>query len=228
MASAEYSITRTRATWKPRVDEEDLAFLQCPSCGLVMQVVSADRRAELVGPVRNPQAILPYQRIEPTLCSCCGAVLTRAPYVGLEELPEGVSLDYRILGGFNNNAVECSWELDAHRYAIRWVGLKTFTGTQLKYVLPKKRSPLLFALAEEDAYAYCDESPCLECTFMCKRGFVLYAGIEDLEAEQHRPYNRNGAANSPITSFIARLPLTRMSPYWESRLEGTRNPQQTR
>ena len=44
--------------------------------------------------------------------------------------------------------------------------------------MPKKRSPLVFALADEDAYAYCDEDPCLECIFMCKRGFVFLAYVE--------------------------------------------------
>ena len=91
----------------------------------------------------------------------------------LDALPEGIEFDYRILGGFNSNAVECSWRISDDRFRIQWIALKTFTGSQLKYVLPKKRSPLLFALADEDAYVYCDKDVCLECTFMCKRGVRL-------------------------------------------------------
>ncbi|MGN0959399.1 MAG: hypothetical protein ACI4OC_01490, partial [Coriobacteriales bacterium] len=37
------------------------------------------------------------------------------------------------------------------------------------------RSPLIFALADEDAYVYCDKAQCQECIFMCKRGFAFYA-----------------------------------------------------
>ena len=75
-------------------------------------------------------------------------------------------------------------------------------------------TPLLFALADEDAYVYCDKDVCLECTFMCKRGFVFYVGVEDMQDGTHRTSDQNGA---PLTSLIVRLPLTRMSPYWESR-----------
>lgn len=39
----------------------------------------------------------------------------------------------------------------------------------------RKRSPAVFALAGEDAYAYCDKDPCEMCSFRCKNGFVLYA-----------------------------------------------------
>ncbi|MFR1640014.1 MAG: hypothetical protein ACLSVD_13165 [Eggerthellaceae bacterium] len=110
--------------------------------------------------------------------------------------------------------MECSWRISDDRFRIQWIALKTFTGSQLKYVLPKKRSPLLFALADEDAYVYCDKDVCLECTFMCKRGFVFYVGVEDMQDGTHRTSDQNGA---PLTSLIVRLPLTRMSPYWESR-----------
>ena len=52
--------------------------------------------------------------------------------------------------------------------------MKTFTGGQIKYLNSSKKS-VIFALADEDAYVYCDENPCLECTFRCKRGFEIYA-----------------------------------------------------
>ena len=39
---------------------------------------------------------------------------------------------------------------------------------------------MVFGLAGEDAYAYCDKDPCVECTFRCKRGFGLYYYFEEL------------------------------------------------
>lgn len=209
MIEQKYSITRTRATWKPRVTDDDLPFFQCPTCGHVYQGITGCSCARFTGTGRTLVAEPPYARDMQKAPTCCGTTMERLAFVELDNLPTGIELDYRILGGFNNNAIECSWRLTDDRFTLVWVALKTFTGSQLKYVLPKKRSPFLFALADEDAYAYCDESPCLECTFMCKRGFVLYAGIQDALA---RP-----ADEAPLTSFIARLPLTRMSPYWESR-----------
>lgn len=138
--------------------------------------------------------------------------------IDINRLPNDIELDYRILGGYNNNVVECSWRITSDRYDIAWAALKTFTGTQMKYVLPGKRPPLLFALADEDAYVYCDESPCLECTFMCKRGFVLYVGITDLRTSRANPLSQTQNEDRfPLTSFIASMPMTRMSPYWESR-----------
>lgn len=221
MAERTYSITRTRATWKPRVTEDDLPFFQCSSCGRVHLGLTGSLPGVFSGGLRNPLAEPPYARDLQDEDGCCAKDLPRMPFVELENLPKGLKLDYRILGGFNNNAIECSWEVSNERFAVRWAALKTFTGSQMKYVLPKKRSPLLFALADEDAYVYCDESPCLECTFMCKRGFVLYVGIEDRENKSHSSAPRNDAGeivegSAPLTSFIARLPLTRMSPYWES------------
>ncbi len=128
---------------------------------------------------RNPLFIPPYANL--SYCKACGETLEPVVLRGVDELPEGLQIDYRILGGFNNNTISFEWTIKppADGYEIEWVVLKTFTGAQLKYISPKKRSPLLFALADEDAYAYCDEDVCLECIFMCKRGFVLYAAIRD-------------------------------------------------
>ena len=47
----------------------------------------------------------------------------------------------------------------------RWFGLKTFTGMQHKYVTPKKWPPVVFALADEDAFAYCDKNPCVPVSY---------------------------------------------------------------
>ena len=57
---------------------------------------------------------------------------------------------------------------------------ETFTGMQHKYVTPKKWPPVVFALADEDAFAYCDKNPCVQCTFRCKREFEIYAYVENI------------------------------------------------
>ena len=85
-----------------------------------------------------------------------------------------MQLSYLIFGSQNENAIKAYWECDDPEEKPLWVWLRTFTGGQLKYLSPKKRSPLLFGLADEDAYAYCDKDPCVECTFRCKRGFELF------------------------------------------------------
>ena len=38
----------------------------------------------------------------------------------------------------------------------------------------------MFGFADEDAFAYCDKNPCVECTFRCKRGMEIYAYVENL------------------------------------------------
>lgn len=237
MADKTFSNTRTKATWKPRVSDEDLPFYERGEGRDTYLGLGDETPAFLSDPGRNPVFNLPYANAgraktseddsarsndgpgNPvwsdggTESSALGRedapsnddsdeaegdeALHRVQLLGLEDLPEGVFLDYSIVGGYNNNAVELSWRIDDPAYSLQWAALKTFTGMQLKYVTPKKRSPLIFALADEDAYVYCDESPCLECIFMCKRGFVLYARISGLG--------------------IVKIPLTRASAYWESR-----------
>lgn len=227
MADKTFSNTRTKATWKPRVGDEDLPFYERGKGCDAYLGLGDETPAFLSDLGRNPVFNLPYANAGQAKTGEDGSAwpddnpenpalgreatslngdpeeagnneaLSRVQLLGLEDVPEGVFLDYSIVGGYNNNAVELSWRIDDPAYSLQWAALKTFTGMQLKYVTPKKRSPLIFALADEDAYVYCDESPCLECVFMCKRGFVLYARINGLG--------------------IVKIPLTRASAYWESR-----------
>lgn len=202
MADKTFSPTRTKATWKPRVTDADLPFFACGED--VALGLGGSERTFLTDPGRNPVAELPYAHLGCTEASPDGqpgqqaeGALRALPLVGADELPDGVSFDYAIIGGYNNNAVRVSWRIRGEGRAVTWVALKTFTGMQVKYVLPKKRPQVLFALADEDAYVYCDKDPCLECIFMCKRGFVAYANVEGVG--------------------IVRLPLERASAHWESR-----------
>ena len=214
MIDQAYSATRTRATWKPRVSDDDLPILRCSACGAVMVGVDGGQPARWAEEGRNPLAVLPYASVPraPRPCAC-GGRLTPVPLADAERLPEGLALEYRIVGGMNANAVELAWTADLSRSTVVWAALKTFTGMQARALPPQEAGTLRFLLADEDAYAYCDESPCLECTFMCKRGFVLYALVQPVDGTE---------------PFCARLPLTRMSPYWESRPSEDDSPARSR
>lgn len=120
---------------------------------------------------------------------CCGLKAERLLPADIHEESINLEVTYQIVGGYNDNAIRISWKTksgkkqsskDSPLYEKplnikpEWIYLKTFTGGCLKYVAETKRPPVVFALADTDAFAYCDEDPCLECVFRCKRGFVIY------------------------------------------------------
>ena len=107
-----------------------------------------------------------------------------------------MDITYQITGGYNDNAVRVSWKMKPYGRHPEWIYLKTFTGGYLKYVMEGKHSPMVFALADTDAFCYCDEDPCLECVFRCKRGFIIYV------------YDRQ-------TGLVA-VPLDKMNAQWQS------------
>lgn len=111
-----------------------------------------------------------------------------------EKLKETVLINYRIVGGYNENAIEVSWRIRDNKDSLEWVYIKTFTGGQIKYVTNPLKTSFIFALADEDAYVYCDEDPCLECTFRCKRGFEIYAFLKE--------------------SGLIKMPMDRMQANW--------------
>ena len=90
---------------------------------------------------------------------------------------------YQIIGGFNNNAIQITLPDDSQEESssdvIQWICLLTFTGFQFKYIGPNTKRKVLFALADEDAYCYCDKDPCIECRFKCKNGFAVYTYWRD-------------------------------------------------
>lgn len=173
--STEVSPTRTKATWKPGVSDDSIPFFRCASCGAVVQGLDGVNGPTFSGLVRRPDAKLPYATNDfaPT---CCGAPMEPLAKTSAEA-GSAISLRYEIVGGFDMNTMRVFWtSTDGRRPS--WIALKTFTGSQLKYVLLEKQPPIVFAFADEDAYAYCDEDPCVCCTFHCKRGFELYAYVE--------------------------------------------------
>lgn len=181
------SPTRTKSTWKPRVEEGDLGFMPCGD-GVALWLGNRAARLEKDN-WRSPIFSLP----------CCDAVsglpgrgegktddadgATPLALRPLEKSPADgqAQLRYRLTGGFDSAALEVSWETGEGAAAPQWVALKSYTGIQIKYPTPGKRPPLVFALADEDAYCYCDLDPCQECVANCKRGFLLYASYGEGE-----------------------------------------------
>ena len=145
---------RYLAASKPLMDRAPVSFFRCHVCGAVLRgTLSEGKDCELF---------------------CCGEKAERLVGLPAEELPQGTDLSYDIVGGLNENCVRVFWT----GKSPDWLYLETFTGGQHRSI--KKRPPAVFALAGEDAYAYCDKNPCEKCSFRCKNGFVLYAYFEGL------------------------------------------------
>lgn len=148
----EYSPFRSTVTFKPQPQCPDIDIYVCESCGRSYQALGYDAH-------EAP--------------ACCGQAARRLEPVPEEDFPEGYRVLYNIVGGLNNDAVRITWKCP-HDVRPEWILLKTFTGSYLRYVVPKKKPPMVFALADEDAYVYCDKKVCERCMFRCKLGFVAY------------------------------------------------------
>ena len=127
---------------------------------------------------------------------CCNEKMESLDSKDTSEVLDDVLIDYKITGGYNENAVKVFWKIKNKIISLEWIYLKTFTGGQLKYVTNSKKTSFVFAMADEDAYAYCDEDPCLECTFRCKRGYEIYIFIKEMG--------------------LVKIPLERMNSNWQS------------
>lgn len=85
--------------------------------------------------------------------------------------------------GFSANAATVGIGSVPHpmteEHHIEWVYLKTVQGGQFKCLAAGQDPVVTFALADKDAYAYCDRPICKmgseHCMFKCKRGFAAYA-----------------------------------------------------
>lgn len=178
MIEQKFGPRRCRDTRKPLESQcPEIAFYQCETCRTLYQVTggSADTKRSIV---------------------CCGEAAPLLQPAGAGAVAESIVIDYQITGGYNDNAVRVSWKARNPESNPEWIYLKTFTGGYLKMVTETKRSPVVFALADTDAFAYCDEDPCLECVFRCKRGFIIYV------------YTRQ--------TGLVEIPLDRMTAHWQS------------
>lgn len=147
-----YSPFRSTATFKPRSECPQIDVYHCPHCGKSYQALGYGDHAP-------PQ--------------CCGKTMTRLEPVDEANNPAGYKITYSIVGGLNYDAVQIHWHCP-DGVAPDWILLKTYTGSFIRYLTPKKKAPMTFALADEDAYVYCDKNVCERCTFRCKLGFAVF------------------------------------------------------
>lgn len=188
MSNQIFGPCRSRATTKPRQLHEDPVFYTCRNCGRVIY--------SFCGDYRNGHF------------NCCGSSMEQLPQNSKESLPPGYEIDYKIIGGFNNNAIRLSWFSVDPAFKPTWIFLKTFTGGQFKIFPDSKKSPAVFPLADEDAYSYCGEDPCLECVFCCKWGFSFFVyfdhyGLITLPIDRKQANWQSDPANKGITGTIA-------------------------
>ncbi len=147
---------RCRETKKPSVFAPSVHIMRCSVCGNIIFAMG-----ENCGNM-----------------DCCSMPMEVMELHSAEEFQGEIQLSYLIFGSLNENAIKAVWECKNPLEKPVWIWLRTFSGGQLKYLKSGKRSPVIFGLADEDAYAYCDKDPCVECTFRCKRGFGLYFYFE--------------------------------------------------
>lgn len=182
MSEQVFSARRCRDARKPRAGEcPEVVFYRCGNCSALFPVTG--------GRAAEEKEIF-----------CCGEKAIRLEARTREEAGDACGITYQITGGYNDNAVKVSWKAASPDWVPEWIYLKTFTGGYLKYVSASKRSPMVFALADTDAFAYCDEDPCLECVFRCKRGFEIYV------------YGKQMG--------LVRVPLDKMNAQWQSGAKG--------
>lgn len=158
LTEQEFGPRRSRTARKPWPECPDIVIYRCSHCGRLYQGLG-------------------YAGAEQEQL-CCTAPLKQLQPLQPEDLWPEISVDYKIVGGFNQSAVQVFWATKQPADKPEWVLLQTFTGGYLKYVTAGKQPPLVFPLADEDAYVYCDRNICRECIFRCKRGFSIYLYIK--------------------------------------------------
>lgn len=180
MIEQKFGPKRCRDSRKPLAGQcKAVVFYRCMECGAVYPVIGETHLEEII---------------------CCGKKAERLKPKEADAVRDVMELSYQITGGYNDNAVRAAWKTKEFGMHPEWIYLKTFTGGYLKYVSEEKRSPMVFALADTDAFCYCDEDPCLECVFRCKRGFSIYVyakqiGLVELPLDQMNANWQSGAKN---------------------------------
>lgn len=165
--------TRSRCSWKPRIAAADVPFYHCPTCGNILMGVSDGYGMATLEAGRAPLRELPYQRLQ-KVPACCGTPMHILPFSNRDGEAPSIPIEVRFTGGYDANALELAWNA-SEDHPLGWICVRTFTGMQIKYIATPDPGRAVFAFADEDAYCYCDKSPCESCTFLCKRGFTIYA-----------------------------------------------------
>lgn len=148
---------RHKNSTKPSFYTPEPQFYLCEHCQRLTIDVAANRTS---------------QRLD-----CCGRTMKHL----LAQTPDGAHhLTLTIRGGFESNSLSVTVGQPAHpmtlQHHIAWMYLHTFQGGQLKFMVPGEESTAMFALADKDAYVYCDRAVCKgrDCKFNCKRGFCVW------------------------------------------------------
>lgn len=122
--------------------------------------------------------------IKGVTCTCCDRQMEKLNTDNQRNISdERHQIEYVISGGFKHNAVKAGVgripHPMTHEHHIEWFYFYTFQGGQLKYLAQEKPPEAIFAMADEDAFVYCDRKVCKmghdHCQFQCKRGLILYA-----------------------------------------------------
>ncbi|MEG0417930.1 hypothetical protein [Gordonibacter sp.] len=176
-ASAEprLSPTRTRATWKPRVGNEDVDLFACARCGQVYVGLGSTAAGVETDKWRSVIMQPPYAGSPcPT---CCGEAAAPVAFAPVQPADVGYAVNF--LGGMDANRLVLSWTIGAPKPQL--IVVKTFTGILQRSLSPHEiaQRSAVFPLADEDAYCYCDLDPCEHCVASCKRGFAVYVVCED-------------------------------------------------
>lgn len=100
-----------------------------------------------------------------------------------EEIParsaedqERYRIHYAFVGGKRHHCVKIDVEdITQGPHDIRWIYVRSYTGGQIRFIKEGQAPEVLFAMAEDDAYMFCQNDPCIECAFACKVGFEFFA-----------------------------------------------------
>lgn len=156
--------TRCKISHRPPFRSAEPKFYRCGQCQNL--IIQASAGAETL------------------TCTCCNRTMERLNAVNQRNISDEMHrIEYIISGGWERNAVKASIGRIPHpmtrEHHIEWVYFYTFQGGQLKYLAQEKPPEAIFAMADEDAFVYCDRKVCKmgndQCQFQCKRGLVLYA-----------------------------------------------------
>lgn len=152
-------LTRSKASKRPNFLSPEPRFYICNECGnIITSILSEKSNSSYVCCNHDMTELIPNSS-------------NGCPY---EHLPK-----YSIIGGYENSVITVDIGEKRHpmveEHHIEWIYLYTFQGGQIKYLKPSMQPSAIFALADDDAYVYCDSEVCEECFFKCKRGFTIFA-----------------------------------------------------
>ena len=154
--------TRIKSSTKPSFIQGEPTFYHCPRCGQFLVTINNNGGE--------------------TQLRCCDETLSAlTPQNTNDALAEDHLPQMTISGGFESNTLTVNIGTTPHPmtddHRLLWIYVYTFQGGQFKFLRPGDLPEATFALAENDAYVYCDRPVCKgsRCKFNCKRGFTAYS-----------------------------------------------------